>query len=93
MGYPCAACGKNNAFVNQCGCDPGNRPTRPAVETTRLASGLVVLAKTDRRYGLTAKLFVNRAQATAAAEKARELGVACEVVQPRLGPVHYVRVL
>lgn len=26
--YPCPDCGADNAFVNQCGCDPENMPTR-----------------------------------------------------------------
>lgn len=25
--YRCSQCGKNNNFVNQCGCDPNNMPT------------------------------------------------------------------
>lgn len=28
--YPCPQCKAANAFVNQCGCDPNNMPTRPA---------------------------------------------------------------
>ena len=27
--YRCSRCGATNRFVNQCGCDPNNIPTRP----------------------------------------------------------------
>jgi hypothetical protein len=27
--YHCHRCGRDNEIVNQCGCDPGNMPTRP----------------------------------------------------------------
>ena len=27
--YKCPYCGSDNAFVNQCGCDPNNMPTKP----------------------------------------------------------------
>jgi hypothetical protein len=29
MVYKCSQCQADNAFVNQCGCDPENMPTRP----------------------------------------------------------------
>jgi hypothetical protein len=35
MVYKCHKCGKENEIVNQCGCDPNNMPTQPAIEKTR----------------------------------------------------------
>ncbi len=40
--YPCPDCGKENAFVNQCRCDPNNLPTRPVTAPAVVGQRLVV---------------------------------------------------
>jgi hypothetical protein len=39
MIYPCSTCGAKNAFVNECGCDKQNMPTRATIENVTLYWG------------------------------------------------------
>jgi hypothetical protein len=34
--YKCPRCGASNRIVNECGCDPGNLPTRPPLTESTL---------------------------------------------------------